>query len=52
MKGEASGNTQKIIEILPDCENNSLLLLVDQKGPHAIQEIKHVFTENSANRSI
>ena len=33
MKGEASGNTQKIIEIQPDCENNSLLLLVDQKGP-------------------
>ncbi len=32
MKGEASGNTQKIVDIYPDCENNSLLIKVEQNG--------------------
>ncbi len=32
MKGEVSGNTQKIVDIYPDCENNSLLIKVEQKG--------------------
>ena len=32
-KGVTSGNVQKIVEILTDCDNDSLVFLVDQKGP-------------------
>ncbi|MDR2152193.1 MAG: bifunctional phosphoribosyl-AMP cyclohydrolase/phosphoribosyl-ATP diphosphatase HisIE, partial [Helicobacteraceae bacterium] len=31
-KGEQSGNTQKIIEVLSDCDGDSLLYIVEQKG--------------------
>lgn len=32
-KGVTSGNVQKIVEILTDCDNDSLVYLVDQTGP-------------------
>lgn len=32
-KGESSGHTQKLVDMRVDCDADTLLLLVDQKGP-------------------
>jgi phosphoribosyl-AMP cyclohydrolase len=34
-KGETSGHVQKVREILYDCDGDTLLIKVDQKGPGA-----------------
>jgi phosphoribosyl-AMP cyclohydrolase len=33
MKGETSGNTQKIQQVMTDCDYDTLLYVVNQKGP-------------------
>ena len=33
MKGEESGNTQKVKEILVDCDSDAIIYLVEQSGP-------------------
>ncbi len=33
MKGETSGNTQKIVKIFSDCDSDSILIRVQQEGP-------------------
>ncbi|WP_353647709.1 phosphoribosyl-AMP cyclohydrolase [Nakamurella sp. A5-74] len=32
VKGETSGNTQRVVELRHDCDGDTLLLLVDQSG--------------------
>lgn len=32
MKGETSGNVQKVVDVLLDCDNDSLLYIVEQVG--------------------
>jgi phosphoribosyl-AMP cyclohydrolase len=33
VKGETSGNTQRVREVRLDCDGDTVLLLVDQTGP-------------------
>jgi phosphoribosyl-AMP cyclohydrolase len=33
VKGESSGNVQRVLEVRHDCDGDALLLLVDQTGP-------------------
>ena len=33
MKGEESGNTQKVQKVLVDCDSDSLIYMVEPKGP-------------------
>ncbi len=32
-KGEESGNVQKVLDVLVDCDGDTLLYVVDQSGP-------------------
>ena len=32
-KGETSGNTQKVVRVIADCDLDSLVILVEPKGP-------------------
>lgn len=32
-KGETSGNTQKVVEVRADCDGDTLLVLVEPRGP-------------------
>ena len=46
MKGEESGNTQKIKEILVDCDSDALVYLVKPSGP-ACHRRRHVNTSTA-----
>ena len=32
-KGETSGNTQRVIDLVPDCDNDAIVVLVEPAGP-------------------
>jgi phosphoribosyl-AMP cyclohydrolase len=42
-KGETSGNTQKIVEIRVDCDQDAVLIKVEQRGPACHTERKSCF---------
>ena len=49
MKGEISGNVQIVKEVRIDCDDDSLLLIVNQRGRRATPATTPASTESSAN---
>ena len=47
-KGETSGNTQKIIDVLVDCDEDSLIYLVEEAGPACHTNNETCFYRNIA----
>ena len=50
-KGATSGHVQKVYEIRTDCDDDTLLIIVEQTGRHAIPVITAVFIELSGRRN-
>ncbi len=44
-KGETSGNTQRIVSITADCDNDALVVVVDKKGPACHTGTESCFTK-------
>ncbi|BCD68649.1 bifunctional phosphoribosyl-AMP cyclohydrolase/phosphoribosyl-ATP diphosphatase HisIE [Nitratiruptor sp. YY09-18] len=51
-KGESSGNVQKIVDIKLDCDNDTILLQVEQKGPACHTGRKSCFFKNLSTGTI
>ena len=47
-KGETSGNTLTLVDIMADCDNDTLLLLVNPKGPCCHRQTTSCFTDKTA----
>ena len=45
-KGETSGNYLKVVNIKSDCDNDSLLILAEPKGPTCHKGTTSCFTKN------
>jgi phosphoribosyl-AMP cyclohydrolase len=43
MKGESSGNVQEVLEIRYDCDADTLLLKVNQRGPACHTDARSCF---------
>lgn len=51
VKGETSGNRQRLVEMRHDCDRDCLLLLVDQTGPACHTGTRSCFTARVAQRA-
>ena len=54
VKGETSGNTQRVVEVRRDCDGDTLLVLVDQTGrrlPHRHQDLFRRRADRTAGRA-
>ena len=47
-KGETSGHSLTLVDMLPDCDNDTLLLLVNPKGPCCHRQTTSCFTDKTA----
>lgn len=47
-KGATSGHVQKVVSITPDCDNDTLLILVEQTGPACHTGNKSCFFQTGA----
>lgn len=47
-KGETSGNFQRIVSIKPDCDFDTLLIVVQEQGPACHTGIRSCFDNNEA----
>ena len=46
-KGETSGNTQRVVEIIPDCDDDALVVLVEPAGPACHTGARSCFSNSS-----
>ena len=46
-KGETSGNTQRVVEIIPDCDGDALVVLVEPSGPACHLGARSCFSNSS-----
>tara|TARA_B100001121_G_C18606672_1_gene582186 strand:+ start:773 stop:1123 length:351 start_codon:yes stop_codon:yes gene_type:complete len=51
VKGATSGHTQKLIEFRYDCDNDAILVLVEQKGPACHTNRKSCFFNKLLNEN-
>ena len=50
-KGETSGNTQKVVRVIADCDLDALVILVEPKGPACHTGARSCFYEEVAEFS-
>jgi phosphoribosyl-ATP pyrophosphohydrolase/phosphoribosyl-AMP cyclohydrolase len=46
-KGETSGNTQRVIDVMPDCDGDALVVLVEPAGPACHTGARSCFAEST-----
>jgi phosphoribosyl-ATP pyrophosphohydrolase/phosphoribosyl-AMP cyclohydrolase len=46
-KGETSGNTQRVVDVMPDCDGDALVVLVEPAGPACHTGARSCFAEST-----
>jgi phosphoribosyl-AMP cyclohydrolase / phosphoribosyl-ATP pyrophosphohydrolase len=49
-KGETSGNTQRVVDIVPDCDGDALVVLVEPAGPACHTGARSCFVSPATDR--